>query len=76
MTISDFLFGCHHKRTTFPRATKPEVRKSAIVRQTATYVVCLDCGKEFAYDWQQMRIVRAIKQKPQISSAVLSKAEI
>jgi hypothetical protein len=21
-----------------------------------TYVVCLDCGKEFAYDWQLMKI--------------------
>lgn len=75
MTIGDFLFGCHHKRTTFPQATKSGVRTSTTTRQTATYVVCLDCGKEFAYDWQQMRIVRAIKQKPQISSAVLSKAE-
>jgi hypothetical protein len=24
---------------------------------TGTYVVCLDCGKEFAYDWQEMRVV-------------------
>ncbi|MEX2264081.1 MAG: hypothetical protein WD696_19160 [Bryobacteraceae bacterium] len=23
---------------------------------TRTYVVCLDCGKEFRYDWQEMRI--------------------
>jgi DNA-directed RNA polymerase subunit N (RpoN/RPB10) len=22
------------------------------------YVVCLDCGKEFAYDWQQMKVVQ------------------
>jgi len=22
------------------------------------YVVCLDCGKHFAYDWSQMRVVR------------------
>lgn len=21
-----------------------------------TYVVCLDCGKEFAYDWDEMRL--------------------
>jgi hypothetical protein len=21
----------------------------------ATYVVCLDCGKQFAYDWKSMR---------------------
>jgi hypothetical protein len=25
--------------------------------RSGTYVVCLDCGKEFPYDWQQMRVV-------------------
>ena len=24
---------------------------------TGTYVACLDCGKEFAYDWQQMKVI-------------------
>lgn len=24
---------------------------------TGTYVVCLDCGKEFAYDWEQMKVL-------------------
>ncbi|HWR16758.1 MAG TPA: hypothetical protein VN577_18170 [Terriglobales bacterium] len=24
---------------------------------TGTYIVCLDCGKEFAYDWKEMRVV-------------------
>jgi hypothetical protein len=24
--------------------------------RNGTYVVCLDCGKEFDYDWQEMRI--------------------
>jgi len=22
------------------------------------YVVCLDCGKKFSYDWSNMRVVR------------------
>lgn len=26
---------------------------------TGTYVVCLDCGKEFAYDWKEMRVLDA-----------------
>ncbi len=26
-----------------------------------TYVVCLDCGKEFAYDWQKMKKVAAAR---------------
>jgi len=24
--------------------------------RNGTYVTCLDCGKEFAYDWQAMRV--------------------
>lgn len=26
---------------------------------TGTYVACLECGKEFPYDWQEMKIVSA-----------------
>jgi len=24
---------------------------------TGTYFVCLSCGKEFAYDWDKMRVI-------------------
>jgi hypothetical protein len=53
------LFGCSHQRTTFPLT--PGRRTAAIQGQASairlgTYVVCLDCGKEFAYDWQSMRV--------------------
>jgi hypothetical protein len=40
----------------FPITTKRGQRRSAAASQTGTYVVCLDCGKEFAYDWQEMRM--------------------
>lgn len=46
--LLDWLFGCEHARCTFPITVKEPMRK--------TYVVCLECGKEFRYDWQQMRI--------------------
>jgi len=53
------LFGCSHQRTTFPltpgrRATAPGANR------LGTYVVCLDCGKEFAYDWGSMRVGQAV----------------
>lgn len=51
------LFGCWHKRLSFPISGKRGHRRSSAAHQTGTYVVCLDCGKEFPYDWQQMRIV-------------------
>ena len=56
MTIFDALFGCWHKRMSFPLTTKRGQRRSPAASQTGTYVVCLDCGKEFAYDWQEMRM--------------------
>ncbi len=53
--LLDVLFGCAHKRTTFPMTLKAQQRSKW--RDTpATYVVCLDCGKEFDYDWQNMRL--------------------
>jgi hypothetical protein len=26
--------------------------------QTGIYVVCLDCGRHFDYDWSRMKVVR------------------
>ncbi|HET9742748.1 MAG TPA: hypothetical protein VFQ00_08365 [Terriglobales bacterium] len=34
---------------------------------TGTYVVCLDCGKEFPYDWQEMKLVSATPRKAQVT---------
>jgi hypothetical protein len=50
-SLLNSLFGCSHQRTTFPLTP---ARKSA--GHHGTYVVCLDCGKEFAYNWEEMRV--------------------
>ena len=50
------LFGCTHKRYTFPITTRDK-RRSDAAKSTGTYVVCLDCGKEFPYDWHRMKVV-------------------
>ena len=48
-SVLDTLFGCSHRRTTFPITPKrPSARLGA-------YVTCLNCGKEFAYNWDEMR---------------------
>jgi len=57
VSILDALFGCWHKRTSFPITSKPGQRRCEAASQTGTYVVCLDCGTEFAYDWKTMRIL-------------------
>lgn len=53
--ILNTVFGCGHHRTTFPQT--PSRRAGfANAHGNATYVVCLDCGKEFDYNWNAMRI--------------------
>jgi hypothetical protein len=51
------LLACSHRRTTFPITPARRVGfSSAPSQRYSTYVVCLDCGKEFGYDWTEMRI--------------------
>jgi len=65
VSIGDVLFGCSHARTSFPRSCKPRLNHSEMVQQAETYVVCLDCGKEFAYDWEEMRVLGPLKKTMQ-----------
>src|SRR4029077_18501 len=50
--LLNVLFRCSHKRTTRPVTP---FGKGAD-RPGETYVVCLECGKEFYYDLTKMRI--------------------
>jgi hypothetical protein len=74
VTILDALFGCWHKRKSFPITSKRGQHRSTAAGQTGTYVVCLDCGKEFAYDWQEMRIRKARPQQIYSHSRVEAEA--
>jgi len=55
----DILFGCYHRNYSFPITKKRGQRVSPAAALTGTYVVCLDCGKEFPYDWKEMRVLSA-----------------
>ncbi len=50
-----FLFGCSHKKTSFPITPRAGAAAKA---STKTYVVCLECGREFPYSWEEMKIIR------------------
>jgi len=69
----DVLFGCCHKRYSFPITVKSAQRRSEAASVTGTYVVCLDCGREFAYDWREMKVVSR-SRKPE-SEMVTEAAE-
>lgn len=56
--LVDVFFGCRHARYSFPVTIRgAKARRPAAAALTGTYVVCLECGKEFAYDWQGMKVI-------------------
>ena len=58
------LFGCSHKRTTFPLTPG---RSAAGYTRSGTYVACLDCGKEFSYDWKTMQLGEQVAAPPRVT---------
>jgi hypothetical protein len=56
-SVLNLLFRCPHARLTRPVTP---VSKAG-VPHGQTYVVCLDCGKQFAYDLQQMRVGKPLE---------------
>ena len=69
--MMDAVFGCRHSRYSFPITIRAGSRRSATAARTGTYVVCLDCGREFSYDWQEMRI--AEPQSRQAAHSLVTK---
>jgi hypothetical protein len=55
--LFDAVFGCWHNHYSFPITVRSGSRRNKAASLTGTYVVCLDCGKEFAYDWQEMKVI-------------------
>jgi hypothetical protein len=55
-SVLNLIFRCRHRRLTRPVAavTKPGQPHGP------SYVVCLDCGKHFSYDLNEMRMGKAI----------------
>ena len=67
-----FGFGCAHKNTSFPITLPQNVRRSVA---SNTYIVCLECGQELPYSWDEMRVLKrreqnAVETEPQYQPAV------
>src|SRR5437879_2679757 len=58
--LLEALFGCSHRKTTFPRTPPPHRNVCARISEpkTQTYVACLDCAKELPYDWEKMQVIK------------------
>ena len=73
-TLMNTFFGCSHRRTTFPMTPMRKIGgfpAGALVRNE-TYVVCLDCGKELSYDWDEMRVAKRTPDRRRAAEAQLS----
>lgn len=57
-TVLNLLFNCPHRHLTRPFTP---------VNHAGTYVVCLDCAKQFAYDFETMHIGRPIGRSHEAS---------
>lgn len=71
MKLFDVIFGCSHGRYSFPRKTRGG--RSGAGFLTGTYVVCLDCGKELAYDWNEMKVIESASQVRHYARSAVSK---
>jgi len=55
--LFDAFFGCWHGHYSFPITVRPGSKRSQAASLTGTYVVCLDCGRELPYDWNEMKVI-------------------
>jgi hypothetical protein len=72
--LFDLIFGCHHPRYSFPVTVRGLARRPQAGALTGTYVACLDCGKEFPYDWQEMRVITSQAESQEYVAALSTKA--
>jgi len=66
-SLLNSLFGCSHDRTTFP--ITPRKKATYSLRRHGTYVVCLDCGQEFTYNWDEMRVGERVSRRSYAAAA-------
>ena len=73
-SLMNAFFGCSHRRTTFPMTPmrKNGGFKAGTLVRSETYIVCLDCGRELPYDWDEMRVGKRVAQSRRAAEAQLS----
>jgi hypothetical protein len=65
--LLNLLFGCSHNKITFPLTPAWHMRSANAgpgLQRHGTYVVCLECCREFQYDWQGMRMGEPVRIRP------------
>jgi len=65
--LINVLFECRHRHTTFPLTPAGKTKN----QPGETYVVCLDCCKQFRYDWEHMSMGKGVDLSANSNSADL-----
>jgi len=71
--LIDVIFGCRHSRYSFPVTIRGSARRPQAGALTGTYVACLDCGREFPYDWQEMRVITSQSERREYVASLATK---
>jgi hypothetical protein len=74
--LLDALFGCRHSHYSFPITVRSRSRRTSAASLTGTYVACLDCGREFPYDWQDMKVITSVTAANHSMSALAPKQAV
>jgi len=61
--LIDFFLGCSHPRTSWPQSPRGGGRM---------WVCCLECGAEFDYDWDRMKIIWRPRRQQSVVSTLLA----
>ena|SRR5579871_5108314 len=61
-TVLNMLFRCPHHRLTRPVAPITKAGQP----HSDSYVVCLDCGKQFTYDVKEMKMGKAVDHSHEV----------
>jgi hypothetical protein len=71
--LYDAVFGCHHSHFSFPVTLRGKAHRPQAAALTGTYVACLDCGREFPYDWHEMKVITSPAKKREYVAALSAK---
>jgi hypothetical protein len=71
--LVDVLFGCRHSKYSFPVTLRGRARRPQAAALTGTYVACLDCGREFPYDWHEMKVITSQAERREYVAALATK---
>lgn len=73
--VGKTLGGCWHSRLSFPLTPNKKLKAApAAAALTGTYRVCLDCGKEFPYDWKTKKTLELKAQQRRYTERIEERA--